>query len=103
MSKANWRQIIRTAVTWSNAFLILLMFAKAAAAHATTVVKSDPGNGAVVTGNLTQVTAQFSEELHTKLSRMTVLDAHGKPVSVGLGKVDLDDPDHKTLCNGMYC
>ena len=110
MSQANWRHIVRTIVAWSTALLILLMFATTAAAHATTVIKTEPADGAIVTGNLTQVTAQFNEELHTKLSRMKVLDANGKQVSEGFGKVDLDDPDHKTLIahlpkplpNGVY-
>ncbi|MFN8491554.1 MAG: copper resistance protein CopC [Caldilineaceae bacterium] len=94
----------------SVALLGLFVLVTAVAAHATTVVKSDPAGGAVVTGKLTQVTAQFSEELHTHLSTLQVLDAAGKPVSVGYGKVDLDDPDHKTLIavlqaplpNGVY-
>jgi len=95
-----WRRrepIGRSIAAWSAALLAAILFVTTAAAHTTTVVKSNPANGAVVAGNLTQVTAQFSEELETKLSRIQVLDASGQHVSEGLGKVDLDDPDHKTM------
>jgi methionine-rich copper-binding protein CopC len=84
-----------TAVLW--ALLILLSSITLAAAHETTVTSSDPADGAIVAESPDQVSATFSEELDTKGSTMIVVDATGKQVSEGNGKVDLNDPDHATM------
>jgi len=104
------RMVRRGLEAWIMALLAVVLLATAAAAHTTTVVKSDPADGAVVARSPARVTAQFNEELDTKQSTMRVVDAGGKQVSEGNGKVDLDDPDHKTmiatlpvaLANGAY-
>jgi copper resistance protein C len=77
--------------------LLLAFSAGVASAHETTVVQSEPADGATVAASPSQVTAKFSEELDTQGSTMVVLDGSGRQVSDGPGKVDLDDPDHATM------
>ena len=59
--------------------LLLALSAGIASAHETTVIQSDPADGATVAESPSQVTAQFSEELDTQGSTMVVLDAAGPP------------------------
>lgn len=84
-------------VAATAALVLVLVLATAAAAHTTTVVQSSPADGSTVAASPSQVTAQFSEELDTKQSVMQVFNAAGAQVSDGNGKVDLNDPDHKTM------
>ena len=79
------------------ASVVVVLLAATASAHTTTVVQSSPADGATVDQSPAQVTAQFSEELETKQSVMQVFNAGGQQVSDGNGKVDLNDPDHKTM------
>lgn len=92
-----WRQNGQAVSAWGAALLLLIIYVTRVAAHTITVVHSDPAADAVVAGQLTQVMAQFDEELATKRSTMQVLAANGQPVSEGNGAVDLNDPDHQTL------
>jgi copper resistance protein C len=77
--------------------VLLVLPAATAFAHDTTVVHSNPADGATLAASPSTVTAQFSEELETKGSTMVVLDAGGKQVSDGDGKVDLNDANHATM------
>jgi|GEM_PF-695632 len=80
-----------------SALIIFALSVALAAAHNTEVTKSDPADGSTVDKSPAQVVAQFSEELVTKSSTMKVIDAAGKQVSDGDGKVDLNDPNHQTM------
>jgi methionine-rich copper-binding protein CopC len=90
----------RHTLSWPLASLavlvILALSATLVLAHNTTVTQSDPGDGATVNKSPAQVVAQFGEELVTKSSTMKVVKAGGAQVSDGSGRVDLNDPDHKT-------
>jgi copper resistance protein C len=74
-----------------------LLMVGLAAAHNTTITKADPADGSTIAKSPAQVMVQFSEELDTKQSTMKVMDAAGKQVSDGNGKVDLNDANHKTM------
>ena len=91
----------RRRVNWMIALLgvliALIVPAGLATAHSTTVTSSDPGDGAILAHSPAQVKAAFADELVTKSSTMIVLDADGKQVSEGQGKVDLNDPDHASM------
>jgi len=65
-----------------------------ASAHAE-LVSSDPAAGAKLTAAPAKVTLVFSEEIDEQDSSFTITDA--KKASVGTGKLDLNDLDHKTL------
>ena len=67
------------------------------AAHTTTITKADPAVDSTVTQSPAQVTVQFSEEVVSQGSTMKVLDASGKQVSEGDGKLDLNDPNHQIM------
>jgi methionine-rich copper-binding protein CopC len=92
------------------ALLTLILSATIAAAHSTTVTKAVPAAGSTVSTSPTQVMAQFSEEVVSPGSTLKVLDAGGKQVSQGDGKLDLNDPNHQimladltdTLPDGVY-
>ena len=63
-------------------------------AHAK-LVSSDPAAGAKLTAAPAKVTLVFSEEIDEQGSSFTVSDA--KKATVGTGKLDLNDLDHKTV------
>lgn len=65
-----------------------------ALAHAE-LVSSDPAAGTKLTKAPAKVTLVFSEEIDDQGSSFTVTDA--KKATVGTGKLDLNDLDHKTL------
>ena len=65
-----------------------------ALAHAE-LVSSDPAAGTKLTKAPAKVTLRFSEEIDDQGSSFTVTDA--KKATVGTGKLDLNDLDHKTL------
>lgn len=65
-----------------------------ALAHAE-LVSSDPAAGAKLTKAPAKITLVFSEEIDDQGSSFTVTDA--KKATVGTGKLDLNDLDHKTL------
>ena len=65
-----------------------------ASAHAE-LVSSDPAAGAKLTAGPAKVTLVFSEEIDEQGSSFTITDA--KKATVGTGKLDLNDLDHKTL------
>jgi LPXTG-motif cell wall-anchored protein len=65
-----------------------------ALAHAE-LVSSDPAAGTKLTKAPAKVTLIFSEEIDDQGSSFTVTDA--KKATVGTGKLDLNDLDHKTL------
>ena len=104
----------RTLRDWLAAVLsclvILSLSVTLVAAHSATVTSSDPADEATLTRSPAQVIAQFDEELDTGGSTMKVMDAAGKQVSEGNGKVDLNDPEHqkmiallpKPLADGVY-
>ena len=81
-------------------FGIIIVFALAfglfstALAHAE-LVSSDPAAGAKLTKAPAKITLVFSEEIDDQGSSFTVTDA--KKATVGTGKLDLNDLDHKTL------
>ena len=74
--------------------LLSLGFFGQALAHAK-LVTSTPAAGAKLTKAPATVTINFSEEISEKDSNFTVADAKG--ATVGTGKLDLNDLDHKTL------
>ncbi len=70
-----------------------------------------PAVGSTVPTAPPQIVCVFSEEIDTKQSTMSVLDASGVQVDKKDAHVDLNDPDHKTLMvsldtantpNGLY-
>ena len=63
-------------------------------AHAE-LVSSDPAAGAKLTAAPANITLNFSEEIDEQGSSFTVTDAN--QATVGTGKLDLNDLDHKTL------
>lgn len=79
------------------AMLCLVFSAGIALAHTTTVTRADPTAGSTVAKAPTQVLAQFSEEIASQGSTLKVLDASGKQVSQGDGKLDLNDPNHQIM------
>ena len=79
------------------ALVIMALSALIAAAHTTTITKADPAVGSTVAQSPAQVMAQFSEEVVSRGSTLKVLDASGKQVSQGDGKLDLNDPNHQTM------
>jgi copper resistance protein C len=95
------RRFLGSIHKWSAAIAISLvvmaLWSTVAAAHETVVTESSPADGAILAASPAQVVARFSEELDTKESTIRVLDAAGKQVSDGNGKVDLDDPDHQSM------
>jgi methionine-rich copper-binding protein CopC len=74
----------------------LLLFTGVALAHAL-LVKSEPGNGAILAQPPAQVKAWFGQELDADFSTLQVFDAAGRQVDLGDGGVDLYDPDHASL------
>ena len=95
--KAQRRHTLGWPLASLAAVVILSLSAALALAHDATVTKSDPADGATLNKSPAQVVAQFSEELVTKSSTMKVVNSGGEPVSDGNGRVDLNDPDHKTM------
>jgi copper resistance protein C len=95
--KAQRRRTLDGLLASFTVMIILALSAAVALAHDATVTQSDPAEGATVNTSPAQVVAQFSEELVTKSSTMKVVNAGGEQVSDGNGRVDLNDPDHKTM------
>jgi methionine-rich copper-binding protein CopC len=56
-----------------------------------------PAAGSTVAQSPDQVICVMTEEIDTKLSTLTVWDAGGSQVDKKDARVDLNDPDHKTL------
>ena len=79
------------------ALVMVALSATIVAAHTTTITKADPAVDSTVTQSPAQVTVQFSEEVVSQGSTMKVLDASGKQVSEGDGKLDLNDPNHQIM------
>ena len=84
----------RYSLIGSVVLLLSLGFFGQALAHAK-LVTSTPAAGAKLTKAPATVTINFSEEISEKDSNFTVADAKG--ATVGTGKLDLNDLDHKTL------
>jgi LPXTG-motif cell wall-anchored protein len=78
------------------ALCALLLAPLLASAHAD-LVSSTPADGSTMTAAPSRVTAVFDEELASDGSTLTVVDAAGKRVDAGDGKLDLDDLEHQTL------
>jgi len=75
-------------------------FASAADAHAK-LVRADPAPKAVVAAAPKIVRLWFNEELASKGSTVTVVDARGQRVDDGKGRLDLDDLDRKSIIAGL--
>lgn len=86
---------------WLSAMLVALIImtlsVTMAAAHTATVTQADPAAGSTIAKSPAQVMAQFSEEVVSQGSTLKVLDASGKQVSQGDGKLDLNDPNHQIM------
>jgi methionine-rich copper-binding protein CopC len=82
------------------ALLLSLGLLTVASAHAE-LVSSDPAAGANLTAAPAKVTLVFSEEISDKESEsnFTVTDESG--ATVGTGKLDTNDLDHKTLSGAL--
>src|SRR5262245_5479087 len=82
------------------ALVLSLAFLTIASAHAE-LVSSDPVAGAKLTAAPAKVTLVFSEEISDKESEsnFTVTDESG--ATVGTGKLDTTDLDHKTLSGAL--
>ena len=86
----NRRTIFGIIIVLTLAFGLL----STALAHAE-LVSSDPPAGTKLTKAPAKITLVFSEEIDDQGSSFTVTDA--KKATVGTGKLDLNDLDHKTL------
>ena len=84
----------RTVLGFIIVLALSLGLLSTALAHAK-LVSSDPAAGAKLTAAPAKVTLVFSEEIDEQGSSFTVTDA--KKATVGSGKLDLNDLDHKTL------
>jgi LPXTG-motif cell wall-anchored protein len=73
-----------------------LAFLTVASAHAT-LVSSDPVAGAKLTSAPSKVTLVFSEEISAKEDESFFKVTNASGASVGTGKLDTNDLDHKTL------
>ena len=76
------------------ALVLSLLLISRAMAHAK-LVSSEPQDGAKLDAPPAKITLVFNEELGEQESSFMVTDAAGK--QVGIGKLDLNDLDHKTL------
>lgn len=76
--------------------LLVLVTTTTVAAHAG-LVKSEPEDGQVLETSPARVTATFSEELDSELSKIRVFDDQNNQVDNGDGSVDLNDLDHLTM------
>lgn len=72
----------------------------AADAHAK-LVRADPAPAAVVTRVPKAVRLWFNEELASKGNAVIVVDARGRRVDDGTGRLDLDDLDRRSLIAGL--
>jgi LPXTG-motif cell wall-anchored protein len=86
----NRRTIFGIIIVLTLAFGLL----STALAHAE-LVSSDPAAGAKLTKAPAKIALVFSEEIDDQGSSFTITDA--KKATVGTGKLDLNDLDHKTL------
>jgi len=84
----------RTSLAIIAVLALSLALLRTALAHAE-LASSDPAAGARLTKAPAKVTLVFSEEIDQQGSSFTVTDA--KNATVGTGKLDLNDLDHKTL------
>jgi copper resistance protein C len=86
----------RITISLTLALLLSLALFSVVSAHAK-LVSSDPAAGAKLTAAPSKITLVFSEEISDKESdsNFTVTDEQG--ASVGTGKLDTNDLDHKTL------
>jgi len=78
----------------------VVAFAGAAEAHAR-LVRADPAPKSVVAAAPKIVRLLFNEELAPKGSTVTVVDARGRRVDDGRGRLDLDDLDRKSIVAGL--
>ncbi|MFL5807801.1 MAG: copper resistance protein CopC [Roseiflexaceae bacterium] len=78
------------------ALALSLAFLTVASAHAK-LVSSDPAAGAKLTSAPAKVTLVFSEEISDKESESFFKVTNASGASVGTGKLDTNDLDHKTL------
>src|SRR5258706_9951951 len=78
------------------ALALSLAFLTVASAHAK-LVSSDPAAGAKLTSAPAKVTLVFSEEISAKESESFFKVTNASGASVGTGKLDTNDLDHKTL------
>ncbi len=79
---------------------VVLATAGVASGHAT-LVKSDPAARAILRIPPRLVRVWFDDELDPKRSSLTVWDSRGRRVDDGLGGVDLDDLDRKSMIARM--
>ncbi len=80
--------------------VIVTVLASPADAHAK-LVRADPAPKSVVTVAPKVVRLVFNEELAPKGSTVTVVDARGRRVDDGRGRLDLDDLDRKSIVAGL--
>jgi methionine-rich copper-binding protein CopC len=90
----------RRGLTIVLALALSLLFLTVAAAHAE-LVSSNPAAGARLAAAPAKVTLVFSEEISDNASdsSFTVADVSGK--TVGTGKLDTNDLDHKTMSGAL--
>jgi methionine-rich copper-binding protein CopC len=74
--------------------------AQEASAHAK-LVRADPAPNSTVAAVPKVVRLWFSEELTPKGSTVTVVDARGRRVDDGKGRLDLDDMDRRIIVAGL--
>ncbi|MGH7419801.1 MAG: copper resistance CopC family protein [Candidatus Rokuibacteriota bacterium] len=80
--------------------VIATVSASRADAHAK-LVRADPAPKSVVAATPKIVRLLFNEELAPKGSTVTVIDARGRRVDDGKGRLDLDDLDRRSIIAGL--
>ena len=70
---------------------LLLAFGTGAWAHAA-LTRSIPGNREVLAASPETIHLKFNEKVEAKFSKVSLEDAHGKPVTLGTPAVAADDP-----------